>query len=85
MQGSLENSGIESGNMVVNLQQFIFAGILFVVFLLFVAVVSVVCRNYKDKIQEKLQGFKTKFVFNGIIRSINLGYLNLTIAATVNI
>ena len=83
--GALESSGIESGNMLVNMQQILFVGIIVIVFVIFASLCALVCRKHKDKIQSKLGGMKSKFVYNGIIRSISIGYMNFGIAAVVKI
>ena len=52
MSASFDSSGIKDGNMLVNLQQFVFIFIVFVVFLIFLIFCRIVCRRYKDKIKE---------------------------------
>ena len=71
--------------MLVNMQQIVFALIVFCVFIIFACLCRLVCRRYKDKIQTKLGAMKSKFIWNGIIRSISMGYMNFCIAATVKI
>jgi hypothetical protein len=55
------------------------------VFVLFALFCKFACRNYREKIDEKLKGLKTKFIWNGIIRFISIGYLNFCISASSKI
>ena len=71
--------------MIVNLSQFIFIAVVFLVFLMLMGCLVVVFRKHKQKILDKLKVIKDKMIWNGLIRSVSMGYLNLCIAAVVKV
>jgi hypothetical protein len=46
---------------------------------------ALACKKHREKIKQKLISTKEKFFWNGAIRSVSLGYMNLCIAAYVNV
>ena len=71
----LEQKGHDSTNIFYNLQAFLFAGGIALVFILIMLAIGCVCKKQKDKITDYLKGLKANFIWNGIINSVSLSYV----------
>ena len=77
--GNLENAGVKSTSMVVNLSTIIFAIGIFIIFLLiskfFISALKT--DKWAIKLKAWLKNFKKKMHFNGLIDALTLAYVNL--------
>ena len=72
---------MESTNPIVNNILYLFALAVFVVFLIFAMILRIIFIKFKEKLKKKLTQLKEKFIWNGIIRSMSIAYINLVIGA----
>lgn len=83
--GNLENAGVESTSMVVNLSTIIAVTAAFLIFL-FVAMVAIsACKTdlWMIKLRGFLAGFKKKMLFNGIIEYMTIAYVNFCASTAI--
>ena len=85
LPASLESSGVKTANPLVNLSVglVVLAGVLAAV--CGAAGLALACRKHREKIKLKLIAARDGFLWNGAIRSASLGYMNLCIAAYVQL
>jgi len=79
--GWLDGSKFE-GQYAVYMDTYLIYGIalaVFVVFLLIVIMIGTIFRKYKKQIYKQLENLKDKLIWNGIIQSISIAYLNQAI------
>jgi len=79
----LQSSGIQSGNIVLNLSTYIFIGLFFVFVLLLMSSLLIV-RKFHDKVKAKLIDILNKTFWNNSIRSLNITYLKTALAFVVS-
>jgi len=85
---SQENTGQTSENILFNKDLTLYAMLLagLIVTLVILAILGLVCvQKVRDKIKAKLIAFKKKFIWNGLIRSMSISYLNLALGANQSI
>jgi len=80
---SMEGSGVRSANALDQLQVILFVLSLAIVVVVFALIIALICKKLRPKIIKKLSELKTKFIWNGTIRSITVALMNIIIAATV--
>ena len=80
---SLESSGVKCGNIAVNLSMIIFAVIVAILVIVLMFCMKAICKRWKEKIVNKLKDMKKKFMWNGLIRSMSISYINICIAVLV--
>ena len=85
--GNLENAGIESTSMIVNLSTIIFATGAFIVFVLISMLLITMCKTdvWMVKLKAFLVGFKKKMHFNGLIDYLTIGYINFCASTAISI
>jgi len=79
--GWLDGSKFE-GQYAVYMDTYLIYGIalaVFVVFLLIAIMIGTIFRKYKKQIYKQLENLKDKLIWNGIIQSISIAYLNQAI------
>ena len=83
-QANEEISGIESTNPLIIMSVPI---LIVCVFLLFVLILLMLAirKKYRKKIMDKYKAYKKKMLWNGLIRTASIGYLNLCITAFANL
>jgi hypothetical protein len=53
------------------------------IFCLLIMCILMIFKRFKDKIKLKIDAFKKKFFWNGVVRSIFISYMELCITAMV--
>ena len=75
--------GGESTNLVVNMSQYLMVAAFALAATGILLGVALLIYRFRKPIMAKLNDFYSKFVFNGIIRSITLCYVKLCISTTI--
>lgn len=83
MPSNMESSGVESANVAVNMAPYIMIAGLVLVIILLLLIVAVVMRKTRMLIKDKLKKMKETMVWNGIIRSISIGFLAFALSVLV--
>ena len=84
-KGNIQSSGMNSGNIFVNLSQYFVVLGLGSITLLAMYLASVAIKSKQKIIKDKLAKFKKGFIFNGLIKSLNFSYLPFCISISASI
>ena len=82
---NLETTGVSSGNLIENMQQYFIVIVGLAIFLIFLCVVAVMCKTMRDTTRRFFVSIVQKLIWNGIIRSISIAYMNIVISLVVQL